>query len=87
MDTEQLEESMPTIGFSVSEIKWKKHLLTLYDLGGAITFRGIWEHYFAEIHGLIYVLDTSDEDMNDVGIDVLATILQDPRLQSKPLVM
>ena len=31
-----------------------------YDLGGGKTFRGIWPKYYHEVHGFIFVVDSTD---------------------------
>ena len=36
--------------------------VTLYDLGGSKSFRGIWPKYYHEVHGFIFVVDSSDPD-------------------------
>jgi hypothetical protein len=39
----------PTVGFANQTVKQGKLALTVYDLGGGKTFRGIWKHYYAEV--------------------------------------
>lgn len=39
----------PTVGFKNEDIKFNGHDVTVYDLGGGATFRGIWKHYYAEV--------------------------------------
>ena len=35
--------------------------IDVYDLGGGKNIRKIWERYYAEVHGCIFVVDASDE--------------------------
>ena len=34
--------------------------VTIYDLGGSKSFRGIWPKYYHEVHGFIFVVDSAD---------------------------
>lgn len=34
--------------------------IVVYDLGGGERIRDIWENYYAEVHGVIFVVDTDD---------------------------
>ena len=33
--------------------------VTIYDLGGSKNFRGIWHKYYHEVHGFVFVVDSS----------------------------
>eukprot|EP01031_Cornospumella_fuschlensis_P025118 gene25118-30335_t len=59
-----------------------------YDLGGGPKIRGIWDQYYFDVHGIIYVLDASlaDEDLTDT-LTVLEATLSNPQLLGKPLVI
>lgn len=59
---ESLENVAPTIGFSKVSTKYKGFNVTIYDLGGSKSFRGIWPKYFHEVHGFIFIVDASDND-------------------------
>ncbi|XP_033118854.1 ADP-ribosylation factor-like protein 13B isoform X2 [Anneissia japonica] len=59
-------EEPPTVGFSSVEFTFeKKYEVTVYDLGGEKRIRDIWKDYYAEVHGVVFVLDASDEDRID----------------------
>ena len=34
--------------------------ICVYDLGGGERIRDIWDNYYAEVHGVIFVVDTDD---------------------------
>lgn len=59
---ESLENVAPTIGFSKVSTKYKGFTVTIYDLGGSKSFRGIWPKYFHEVHGFIFIVDASDNE-------------------------
>ena len=40
--------------------KFGVNSVNIYDLGGGIRIRDIWDNYFAEAHGVVFVFDASD---------------------------
>lgn len=46
---EDLNNALPTIGFSRVELSIKKQELIIYDLGGSKNIRDIWSTYYAEV--------------------------------------
>ena len=36
---------MPTIGFNVETVEYKKLTFTMWDIGGQDRIRGLWRHY------------------------------------------
>ena len=59
---ESLDNVAPTIGFSKVSTKYKGFNVTIYDLGGSKSFRGIWPKYYHEVHGFIFIVDASDTE-------------------------
>ena len=59
---ESLDNVAPTIGFSKVSTKYKGFNVTIYDLGGSKSFRGIWPKYYHEVHGFIFIVDASDAE-------------------------
>lgn len=57
---ESVDEVVPTNGFSVFSMQRFKHKIRIYDLGGGPGIRGIWQRYFVDVHGVIFVVDASD---------------------------
>jgi ADP-ribosylation factor related protein 1 len=51
----------PTVGLNIGRMEVGRVKLIFWDLGGQTGLRGIWEKYYAEVHGLVYVIDASDE--------------------------
>ena len=51
---------LPTVGLNVGRIEACNAHLILWDLGGQLGLRGIWEKYYADAHGLLYVVDAAD---------------------------
>ena len=62
---ESLDSVAPTIGFSKVSTKYKGFNVTIFDLGGSKSFRGIWPKYYHEVHGFIFIVDASDNNRLD----------------------
>eukprot|EP00518_Triparma_eleuthera_P004776 CAMPEP_0182464202 /NCGR_PEP_ID=MMETSP1319-20130603/8389_1 /TAXON_ID=172717 /ORGANISM="Bolidomonas pacifica, Strain RCC208" /LENGTH=179 /DNA_ID=CAMNT_0024663829 /DNA_START=60 /DNA_END=599 /DNA_ORIENTATION=+ len=52
--------SVPTVGFNVEHIQYKKLDMTMWDVGGQDKIRRLWNHYYHGTDALIYVVDCSD---------------------------
>jgi len=59
----------------------------MIDLGGGSRIRGIWRNYMAEVHGVIYVVDSSAMERMDESKEVLQTLLSNPLIQRKPVLL
>ena len=44
------------------KLQVSKFSIEVYDLGGGKSIRKMWENYYAEAHGFIFVVDASDEE-------------------------
>ena len=49
----------PTLGMNVDKLSMGRANLTVWDLGGAADFRGVWEKYFREAHLVVFVVDAA----------------------------
>ena len=61
----QLVKTTPTIGSNVEEISYNNVKLQAWDLGGQESTRSIWNVYYANTDGIIYVIDTHEESYDD----------------------
>lgn len=83
----ELLETIPTVGFSKETMKLDKYDITLYDLGGGKKIRGIWKNYFAEVYGVVYVVDSSTPDRMEEAQNTLKEVLEHPHVSGKPVLM
>nr|XP_005901088.1 PREDICTED: ADP-ribosylation factor-like protein 13A [Bos mutus] len=61
--------------------------VSIYDLKGDMQGRKIWPNYYAQAHGLVFVLDSSDlERMQEVKV-ILPNMLSDERVAGKPILL
>lgn len=51
----------PTVGFQVEEFKRNNLNFTVYDMSGQGRYRSLWEHYYADVQAIIFVLDSTDK--------------------------
>ena len=79
---------VPTVGFSDPV---KKRLfgwdVVFYDLGGGARIRGVWPQYFADVHGIIFVVDCADPARIPEATKELHQAMSHPMVVGKPLVM
>eukprot|EP01107_Rhizomastix_libera_P018516 TRINITY_DN964_c0_g1_i2.p1 TRINITY_DN964_c0_g1~~TRINITY_DN964_c0_g1_i2.p1 ORF type:complete len:175 (-),score=5.49 TRINITY_DN964_c0_g1_i2:262-786(-) len=57
--------TIPTVGFNVETVTFKKVKFNVWDVGGQDKIRPLWRHYFAGTQALIFVIDSSDRDRID----------------------
>ncbi|XP_062946071.1 ADP-ribosylation factor-like protein 13B [Cynocephalus volans] len=81
------EDLAPTVGFSRIDIRQGKFDVTIFDLGGGERIRGIWKNYYAESHGVIFAVDSSDEERMQESKDTLREVLRHPRISGKPILV
>ncbi|CAH8657409.1 unnamed protein product [Heterobilharzia americana] len=77
----------PTIGFDRIEFAIDRFNINLYDLGGGRTIRDIWETYFAEVYGVIFVVDSSAPERLEECHEVLGKVLAHPCISGKPVLL
>lgn len=61
--------------------------VTLYDVGGGEGIRGMWEHYYAECHGAVYVVDSADKERMEQAKEALRDATANEHLRGKPLLI
>jgi len=55
-------EIIPTIGFKVECVEYRKMIFSLWDLGGGLDARSFWRFYYPDTQAIIFVVDSSDLD-------------------------
>lgn len=49
-----------TVGLNIGNIEAQSVKITFWDLGGQGNLQLLWDKYYSECHGIIYVIDSSD---------------------------
>ncbi|XP_075757079.1 ADP-ribosylation factor-related protein 1 isoform X3 [Pelodiscus sinensis] len=57
-----LSKITTTVGLNIGTIDVGKARLMFWDLGGQDELQSLWDKYYAESHGIIYVIDSTDEE-------------------------
>jgi ADP-ribosylation factor related protein 1 len=75
----------PTIGMNLAKLTYQGNELIIWDLGGQLKMRSIWEKYYNEAHCVLFVLDSSD--LNRMAEVKLAfdLVCQDEHLSQIPI--
>ena len=62
-----LPSTVPTLGFNVEVLKYKRVVFTLFDIGGLfLKTKQLAQHYFEKNQAVIFVIDSTDKArMND----------------------
>ncbi|KAM6223302.1 ADP-ribosylation factor-like protein 13B isoform 2-T2 [Rhynchocyon petersi] len=84
---ESPEDVAPTVGFSKIDLRQGKFEVTIFDLGGGKRIRGIWKNYYAESYGVIFVVDSSDEERMEETKETMSEVLRHPRISGKPILV
>ncbi|KAG6463921.1 hypothetical protein O3G_MSEX014156, partial [Manduca sexta] len=81
------DKVLPTVGFKAVNLVHKDTPVTIYDLGGGPHFRQIWSQYYSEVHGVIFVIDSSDFTRLDECRTVLEEVLSHDKISGKPVLV
>ena len=87
MKLNETVNTIPTIGFNVETLQYKNLEFSCWDIGGQFKLRGLWQHYFDNTQGLIYVVDSNDADRIAESAEALAMILADETMNDVPLLV
>jgi len=75
-------EVTPTVGFQVEEFSKNNINFTVYDMSGQGRYRSLWEHYYADVQAIIYVLDSADRLRMCVAKEELEQLLNHEHIKS-----
>lgn len=63
------------MGFQVEEFAKDNIHFTIYDMSGQGRYRNLWEHYYADVQAIIFVIDSTDKFRMVVAKEELQTLL------------
>ncbi|CAH1406892.1 unnamed protein product [Nezara viridula] len=84
---EFVQDAIPTVGFSAINLKHRGYTVTIYDLGGGCQIRALWNSYFCDVHGVIFVVDASDISRVEECKQELENLLRNDKLAGKPVLV
>ncbi|KAL2834754.1 P-loop containing nucleoside triphosphate hydrolase protein [Aspergillus pseudoustus] len=53
-------KTVPTVGQNVSTISLHDMYLKIWDVGGQISMRNLWQSYYSSCHAIVFVVDSTD---------------------------
>ena len=87
MKLNETVNTIPTIGFNVETLQYKNLEFNCWDIGGQHKLRSLWQHYFENTQGLIYVVDSNDAERIEESRESLHMILQDESMRDVPVLI
>jgi len=79
--------TIPTIGFNVETVEYKKCSFTVWDVGGQDKIRPLWRHYYQNTQGLVFVVDSSDKERMSEASEELAKMMREEELRDAALLV
>uniref|UniRef100_A0A8C0SN28 ADP ribosylation factor 1 n=2 Tax=Canis lupus familiaris TaxID=9615 RepID=A0A8C0SN28_CANLF len=74
----EIVTTIPTIGFNVETVEHKNISFTVWDIGGQDKIWPLWHHYFQNTQGLIFVVDSSNQErVNEAGEEPMRVLVED----------
>jgi len=83
----EIVTTIPTIGFNVETVQYKKINFTVWDVGGQDKIRPLWRHYYQNTQGLIFVVDSNDRDRIGEAAEELQKMLREEELRDAHLLV
>jgi ADP-ribosylation factor protein 1 len=83
----EVVSSEHTIGSNVETIRYKNLNVNIWEMGGGIKMRKLWEHYYEYTDAIIYVVDNSDSERMVQAKEILLKVLSDDKLTNCPLLI
>merc|ERR1712107_353149 len=83
----EIVTTIPTIGFNVETVEYKKINFTVWDVGGQDKIRPLWRHYYQNTQGLIFVVDSNDKDRIVETNEELQKMLREDELRDATLLV
>ena len=79
-----LNKITPTMGMNLAKMDLAGCKCTFWDLGGADRLRSLWDRYYAETHGFVFVVDAADADRLREARDAFCAAFDHPDLGDAP---
>ena len=76
-----LDKIPPTVGLNIGRMDVGGCRVIFWDLGGQVNLRSIWDHYYTEAQGLLFLVDAADPSRFAEARAALDTIARHPALE------
>jgi ADP-ribosylation factor-like protein 1 len=78
LQADEIEQTVPTIGFNMETLQYKNIKFQVWDLGGQTSIRPYWRCYYPNTDAIIYVVDSADIDRLNIAKQELHAMLEVP---------
>jgi ADP-ribosylation factor related protein 1 len=82
-----LEKITPTVGLNIGRIDFAGCKLLVWDLGGQVSLRKIWDKYYSDTHAVCFVVDAADPERFAEVQATFASLLENTSLGDVPIVI
>ncbi|XP_032074040.1 ADP-ribosylation factor-related protein 1 [Thamnophis elegans] len=82
-----LSKITTTVGLNIGTIDAGKARLMFWDLGGQDELQSLWDKYYAESHGVIYIIDSTDEERLSESKRAFEKMITNEVLEGVPLLV
>ena len=76
-----------TVGCNIGKIDISRVRLNFWDLGGQEELQSLWDKYYAESHGIIYMIDSSDRERLEESWLAFDRMISNEQLAGLPLLV
>jgi len=77
----------PTIGLNIGKMDVSGCKCLFWDVGGQLKLRSLWDRYYAEAHGMIFVLDANDRSRLEEALETFQAVRESDELQGIPILI
>lgn len=82
-----LSKITTTVGLNIGTVDVGKVRLMFWDLGGQEELQSLWDKYYAECHGVIYVIDSTDEGRLSESKQAFEKVVTSEALEGVPVLV
>eukprot|EP00039_Didymoeca_costata_P018955 m.335686 g.335686 ORF g.335686 m.335686 type:complete len:191 (-) comp17650_c0_seq1:1035-1607(-) len=81
------EDMIPTIGFNMRKVTKGNVSIKLWDIGGQVRFRSMWERYCSGCNAIVFMVDAADMAKMEQSKQELHKLLSKEALNSIPVLV
>ncbi|ORX88605.1 P-loop containing nucleoside triphosphate hydrolase protein [Basidiobolus meristosporus CBS 931.73] len=81
------EKIAPTVGLNIGKIVIGKTRVNFWDLGGQRDLRTLWEKYYKECHGIVFVVDSTDSSRLQECREAFESMVAHDSTEGVPVIM
>ncbi|TDH66615.1 uncharacterized protein CCR75_005157 [Bremia lactucae] len=82
-----LDKIPPTVGLNIARVDMRRSRVIFWDLGGQERLRAIWNKYYSESHGIVFVIDSANIERFQEAKTTLHAMLTNSELSEVPLLI